>query len=162
MADLRQHITSLQTLLEKIGYHQSRHVFRDFVELYAIAMANALVVCPEREKRYQAIIAKYRECDRAIFQRLFKHLVDALNLFPGEDYLGQAWMSLDGGSAQLGQFYTPGSITELLARLGTPDPADLRRKIDDIGFVLVHEPAAGSGAIVIAQAFHLLNEGINY
>lgn len=162
MADLKQHIATLQALLETVGYHSSRLVFRDFVELYAVALANALVVCPEREQRYQVIIKKYRERDRALFPKLFEQLVKVLALHPAEDYLGQTWMSLEGGSSRLGQYYTPGSITELLARLGTPEPSDLRRTIDELGFITVHDPAVGSGAIVIAQANHLLSEGINY
>lgn len=162
MADLKEHIARLQELLGKVGYHASRQVFRDFVEVYAIALANALMVCPEREKRYQVLINKYREKDRIVFPRLFELLVSVLERHPGEDFLGQAWMALDGGSAKLGQFYTPASITELLARLGTPEPADLRSKIAETGFITIHEPAAGSGAIVIAQALHLLNAGINY
>ena len=163
MTRIQKHLNAMQALLESIGYHAAQKVYRDFVELGAIAYAN---VFPQPnaaglEERYSNIIRDYREKDRAIFPRLLAHLVDAQSC-ERCDVLGELYMSLDAGSARLGQFYTPASISDVLSRLATCDAQHLRKTVDEVGFITSHEPAAGAGALVIHQAVQLMEQGINY
>jgi len=163
MTELKKHIVSMQSLLGSVGYHGTRKVFCDFVELAAIAHAN---VFPQPnaaalEERYRKLIMQYRDNDREVFPRLLAQLIDALT-YKARDVLGELYMSLDAGSARLGQFYTPTAISDVLSRLATPNAAELQQIVDEIGFITAHEPAAGAGALVIEQAVQLLEHGINY
>lgn len=161
MAELRQYLNTMNGMLESVGYHRPRAVFTDFVEVYAVALANVFLASEELDERYRRIMAKYKESDRVLFPRLHAQLVCALTDYPS-DVLGQLYMEMDASSSKLGQFFTPQSITDLLARLSVPNVQQLHRTLAEVGFINSHEPAAGGGALVIAQAFHLLDLGINY
>lgn len=163
MTGLRTHIDEMHRLLASVGYHGTREVYRDFVEVAAISHAN---VFPQRnaavlEERYRKIIGKYRQAHHEIFPRLLAHLVLALN-YKACDVLGELYMALDAGSARLGQFYTPAAITEVLSKLASPSTEQLHRIVEEVGFINAHEPAAGAGALIIEQAAQLLEHGINY
>src|SRR5690606_398348 len=88
-------------------------------------------------------------------------LVGALSI-SSCDVLGRLYMELDAGSACLGQYYTPGSITGLISKLASSDAGKLQALVDEVGFITAHEPAAGAGAMIIEQAVQLLACGINY
>lgn len=84
-------------------------------------------------------------------------LSGALDCQPG-DFLGQIFMSLEIGSSEMGQFFTPYSLSRLMARLTA---GDARQQLEKAPFIMLDEPAAGAGSMVIAFAEVLLEQGIN-
>lgn len=158
-----QHIRNMVQLINQVGYHQPRDVFRDFCEAAAIAISNAVdnSLREPREREYLRLISKYKPSDQSIFSSLLSELVLALEKAPG-DILGQLFMELGASSAQAGQFFTPTSITDLLGSVALGNGAQVRADIEERGFFTVSEPAAGSGAMIISLALQLQEMGINY
>lgn len=148
-------------LLDRFPAKYNRgQVFRDFVEISAISIANSCTVGTERdnrEKRYLDIVGRYdSNLVREVFPAMFANVVCALeSLFC--DYLGQLFMQLEIGSSRLGQFYTPYPLSVMMASI-TFDKTVLETK----QFITVSEPACGAGGMIIALAEVIKTAGICY
>lgn len=142
--------------------HNLFDVFRDFVEMSAIAISNAVDLHHhgQREARYLDIIGRYRPHEQQLFPRMLSCLVNELETKP-RDVLGQLFGELDMGSDARGQFFTPYELCELIAEVTIGDPADMLDIVNRQGFATVTEPACGAGAMVIAFAEVARRNGIN-
>lgn len=161
---MNAHTKALAKLLQDNGYRHHLHdVFRDFLELAACAVSNAVdpLHAEEREARYLRTIGRYEAEDQARFPRMFAELVDSLEEEPG-DVMGELFGLLEQGNAAAGQFFTPYSICTLMAGLTIGDGSTVRAAIADKGYVVLCEPASGAGAMVIAFAQQMKAAGFNY
>jgi type I restriction-modification system DNA methylase subunit len=156
-----------------IGYQVS-NVFEDFIEialssilsfndnLYRstsyedfLAKANENRFDGIYEERYRSIISKYKENESRkpgqrpadFFKSAWIHAQREIDQ-TGKDVLGHLFECFLA-NANIGQFFTPMSVSRMLARLLNED-ADDEEKKDKRGMT-VHEPACGSGKIIIAQ-----------
>lgn len=160
------HKAEIAKLMRDVGRrHDTWSVFADFVEMAACSIANA---CDrsnpqrdEREARYMQIIKAYTREELERFPRMLAHLTEALTCGPG-DVLGELFMELDLGNKWHGQFFTPYSICQLMARLSLGDMNTLKAEVERKGFITVNEPACGGGAMLIAVAEAMQEEGVNY
>lgn len=138
------------------GKYHGHDVWRDFIEMSAMALANALLQDEAREKRYMDIVARYTRDEVNLFCRLHALTVIALDT-AFQDFLGSIYMELGLGNAAQGQFFTPYELCKLMARV-TID-LDIFNKQE---FVTVSDPAAGGGALLIACAEYLHENKINF
>ncbi|MBN3776588.1 SAM-dependent DNA methyltransferase [Burkholderia sp. Ac-20345] len=172
------HQAELVKLMKQFGYaHQTNTVFADFVEMAAIALSNS-VDKPQfdsREKRYLDIVGKYKPDEVQLFARMFAELTLSFehrlgvddDLPPGAlpspgnltDVLGETYMMLGIGNDSAGQFFTPYSVSRLMAGITIGGRSDV---IERDGFMRMQEPACGAGGMVIATADALLSIGQNY
>ena len=120
----------------------------DFVTLSAISIANPFdktgTIHNNREQEYLNIIKKYKEEEQQIFPKLFALLVDALEEYPEQDFLGEIFMALGLGSHWKGQFFTPYDVCKLMAIVST---ADMRKDVQKCGWVSVCDMCCGAGAL---------------
>ena len=135
-------------------------VFRDFCEISALTIRNR--VDPDdydaREARYAEIVGRYSATEQERFAEAFAMLVEDLTDKP-TDVLGHLFMDLDLGNERIGQFFTPFNVSLLTAQLsGGHLLAELARK----EFVTVHEPAVGSGGMIIAMSEVMRGAGVNF
>ena len=144
--------------------HDTWRVFSDFVEMAAVSIANA---CDKwhpdyekREARYMEIIKAYTPDELQNFAKMFAMLTNELEAGP-TDALGQIFMEMDLGSKWHGQFFTPYSLCQGMAKMMI-GPDDMAEKIKQQGFITVHEPAAGGGAMLIAFAEEMQLRGVNF
>lgn len=154
----------LLKLIEGLAYRHSKwQVFADFNEAAAISISNAVDLGhrEEREARYMEIIKRYTKEELAKFPQMLAHLVEALEAEPG-DVLGKLFHELELHNKWTGQFFTPYDLCRMMARMTLGEPAELEAKISERGFVRAAEPAAGSGAMVVALAQEMRDAGINY
>ena len=86
--------------------HRSYDVFRDFVHMSAIAIAQPFHQDAALEKRYLEIIKKYNKEDVEKFPKLFGITTLALQE-KHRDFMGEMFMESSHGSDRLGQFFTP-------------------------------------------------------
>lgn len=126
-------------------------VWADFVSLAAISISNAVDKChsENREKEYIRIQSKYTKDEMVIISKLLAITVMALENNPWQDFLGELYMSLDLGNHWKGQFFTPYSITKMMAKLTF---GNLEQQISEKGYVSVNDCACGAGATLIAAA----------
>jgi type I restriction-modification system DNA methylase subunit len=78
------------------------------------------------------------------------------------DVLGSVYHELELHNKWAGQYFTPFTICEFMAKMTLADSGDLKEKIEARGFVRAAEPSCGSGAMMIALALGMKAEGINY
>lgn len=78
-----------------------------------------------------------------------------------KDCLGQLFMMLELGDHWRGQYFTPYSVSYLMAKMtvGCTGRSDIEAAG---GFLTLNEPAVGAGGMVIAAAHALHDEKINY
>lgn len=145
----------LVRLLQGLAYSRRLgEVWRDFVNVAAVAISNKVdgANFDVREAQYMDVIKRYSKEEA---QQL-AHAVGAmwLGMQQGEigDFLGQTYMSLDLGSSARGQYFTPYSLCQAIAAMTLQDASKI---IEAEGFITIGEPAAGSGAMVLAAADHL-------
>ncbi|MFM2287699.1 MAG: hypothetical protein RL684_842, partial [Pseudomonadota bacterium] len=151
-------------ILQGGGYAHDRHrVFRDCIEMMAIALSNAvdLVHREAREARYLEIVRRYKRDEIEAFCRVLAVLTNTLDAGPA-DVLGAAFGELEVHNKDAGQFFTPFEVCRLMAGLMVGDGEAMRAKVASEGFVLASEPAVGAGAMVIALAEAMQNAGLNY
>ncbi|WP_439126117.1 MAG: N-6 DNA methylase (plasmid) [Pseudomonas rhizophila] len=162
MPSTKESLATMSSIISSVSYYPARSVFTDFVEMAAIAIRNSFDQSARdaREARYLTLIAKYKPQDQPKFGELLQHLVQALDLQAG-DLLGELYMILGVSNADMGQFFTPPSISTLLSKLAM-DGDHIQAQVKRRGFVTISEPASGSGAMVIGFANSMLELGINY
>ena len=123
-----------------------RDVFADFVFFMACAYHNSAKwnYCQDLEDEYLERIGKYERDDVDRFVELFANTITYLNDKEPFDFLGSMYMQFDMGNDRLGQFFTPDSISQLMALM----------MCDDIDGRNVSDPACGAGSTLLALARH--------
>lgn len=67
---------------------------------------------------------------------------------PFSDVLGDLYMAVLPGGKWMGQYFTPASVSDLLAQMQVPGLRERAAQSD--GLVTVHDPACGAGALLLA------------
>ena len=137
-------------------YHHRHKVWDDLITCFAISLHNAVAKDEELEQKYLNIINAYQRKEQLEMPKLVGMLVNSFEESGHCDLLGELYMSMEISSKNLGQFFTPYSLSKLMAKL-TMD----RSMIETQKYVTTHEPACGSGGMIIAQADAMIEEGYN-
>ena len=123
-----------------------QHFFRSFEDWLALAI-NAFL---RDDDAYMAIMRRYGPRDAPMdtndhpadhFARALGIWIRAMQMEPA-DYLGRIYEEQAITNAYQGQFFTPEPVVELMAAMTMPDDI-----ADD---AIVHDPACGSGRMLIA------------
>jgi hypothetical protein len=152
----------LQQLIRDAGRrHDTFRVFSDFLAMAAISISNAVDHRNReaREAEYLQTVKRYEPAEIPLFPQMLATLVDALEDEP-RDVLGRLFHELDLGNKWAGQFFTSDPICRMMAAITFGE--DGKELIRKRGFVRANEPAAGSGAMVIALAREMLSQDVNY
>ena len=140
------------------------NVWQDFVSMTAASIANAVDrrtgVWHRREKEYLAIVKTYTKEEREAIVELFVLTVLALEANHAQDFLGKLYMELGLTNHGRGQFFTPWSVSDLMARLTIGD--GLKERIQSGGYIPMNDPACGAGCMMIAFANVCREEDVNY
>jgi len=142
---------------ETAHYHHRYEVFRDFVSMAGIAIQNAILKSDELEQEYLAIVGRYEKDDVARMGRLLAEVVMGLEASPC-DFLGSVFMELELGSNHLSQFFTPFCVSQLMSEILYSDVVD---RLSGKPFITAHEPASGSGGMIISLVKTMYNKGLN-
>lgn len=166
MAKIVRHLRDGQVEFQKVfaklcNTKSSWQAWSDFVEMTAIAISNRFEiredVKQDRERRYMDIIGQYSKSEQEVFPELLAILAMALERNSEQDFLGEMFMALELGSHWKGQFFTPYSVCQMMAKVNVQDAKD---KIGKKGYVSVNDPACGAGATLIAARNALELDGI--
>ncbi len=154
-------LSTLEKAIRQLAYrHHTFTVFRHFVELSALALSNAVdpINKAAREAQYMAIVPQYTPEEFQKFPSLLAMLGACMEHEP-TDVLGVLYQRLEIQNESTGQFFTPYPVCQAMAKLLVHDAKHL---VETQEFIQVQEPCVGSGAMVIALAHALREEGINY
>jgi N-6 DNA Methylase len=151
-------IVKLFEKIERHGYDRYT-TFTDCMAMMASSISNSVDLRhrDQREASYMEIVGRY---DRKVVDLFPKIMAEtALALDPPSDVLGQTFHELELHNKARGQFFTPYDLSYMMARMTLGD--DLIKEADEKGYITVHEPAAGSGSMVIALADVMHSRGVN-
>jgi hypothetical protein len=154
-------LSILEHALCRLAYGQHLFtVFRHFVELSATSLSNVadLINKAAREEQYLPIVKQYEPGEFQQFPPLLGMLSTCLDHEP-TDVLGRLYHRLEIYNHQSGQFFTLYPVCQAMAKMLVHDAKHLVKEQE---FIRVQEPCVGSGAMVIALAQALREEGINY
>ena len=149
------------------GRYSRWQIWGDMIKCYACAISNSTDTLHReaREADYMRIISKYDQDERMKIAELGAILVESMeeDMAQGNyrDFLGELFMQLGLGNNLGGQFFTPYSVCQMMAR-HTVSEQDVLREIDERGWTSVCDPACGAGATLIAAMEVLRNAGVNY
>lgn len=153
-------IKKISQEIEKMsGKHSSYQVFSDWVETMALSISNASELIhgelwEKREAQYMSIVQRHDRATMEHFVELTWMLTQALdeNI---EDVLGAVCMSGAMGNKSTGQFFTPFNLTMMVAQMTVPKDISYENPL------ILNEPCAGGGGMMIAAAKVLLERGLN-
>lgn len=171
---MKNHAPHHKDIADILGMiHDRDHytVIRDFFELSAISIRNNFDHGPEHanlEKRYTEIAQGYKK-------EYLEGFVKALGLLgakirsavegnaPFADWAGELYMDSGTSNGKAGQFFTPYSVSQCMARINFPKD-EVRAKLgDDPNRVLtIYEPTCGAGGLIVASIDALAEVGVNY
>jgi len=159
-----EHQKELVKAIEGLGYrHGHWQIFADFVEMAAISVSNTVDLGSreKREERYLQVVKRYKPDELARFPEMLGLLTMALEEETA-DVLGRTFHDLELHNKWSGQYFSPYPLCRMMAKMTIADKTDLEARITERGFVTAQEPAAGSGAMIIALAHEMWEAGINY
>lgn len=144
------------------GQYQLFDLFRDFCELAALSLVNAVdqrqPLHKHREERYLRIIRHYdRKEDRDSLAHLLAYVINGLNE-ELSDFMGEVFSELGQHNKSCGQFFTPFHVSYTIARLLIGDKV---AELDSKPFIRVQEPSIGSGGMILAFAKAMREAGYN-
>ena len=153
-------------MFEKLtGSRSMWTTFQDCIEMIALSIQNQAELFPDRydkhKRRYVDIAKQYSKKEMGIVVEIFAELIRMLEEKPYQDLLGDLYMQLNMGSSALGQFFTPYSISKMMAECSF-DAELLHNEIENKGYIKINEPCIGGGANIIGFLDVLNSNGINY
>jgi hypothetical protein len=139
--------SDFRKILESISHrHNPRAVFDAFIHFAACCLA-----MQTREAEYLEEAKRWEKSELELFGKALGTLILEMESCPFEDILGGYYMEFaisSKGQQWGGEFHTPKTICDLLARMTLGDmeslPAD--------GPITVCEPACGAGAMILSLA----------
>ena len=165
------HHNDIADILGSVHDRDHYTVIRDFFELSAISIRNNFDHGNEYanlEKRYTEIAQGYKkeylEGFAMALGLLGKKIQDAVNgNAPFADWAGELYMDSGTSNGKAGQFFTPYSVSQCMARINFPKD-EVRAKLgDDPNRVLtIYEPTCGAGGLIVASIDALNEAGVNY
>jgi hypothetical protein len=142
----------VQALVEIGGGKFERwRLFADFCTLAAMTFANGIVMDDKREQLYMDTVKRYTSAEAMGFAECISIVTHALEEEPLTDFLGARFQEMELASHWHGQFFTPPELCRLMAAL-TIDVDVVKEAIATRGYVNMHEPAVGAGAMVLEAA----------
>ena len=145
-------------------------LYSDFLEMMAIAISNSAerYFLPKnfekREQRYLSLAKTYDKDELLKMSEVFNLFVKLqdynLESQGAKDILGGLFMELGLGNKWAGQIFTPDNLASLLARI-TCSEEDLKKQIEDRGFIYASDSAVGGGVTMIGLVNAMLEGGFN-
>ncbi|EBI7232317.1 DUF1738 domain-containing protein [Salmonella enterica subsp. enterica serovar Newport] len=154
------HIQEFVSVFNRTAPHENRwQVFSDFAHMAAAALYNAIHRDPTVEADYLRRVKRYSKEDAVQMSGLLAAVTDGLEFSP-TDFLGQLLMTLELGNQYLGQYFTPYSVSYMMARMNM---ADRLPELEDGSreYITVCDPACGAGGMIVATAEAMLEAGYN-
>lgn len=151
MKNMSQDAKHIFNLLRELSYRYDLvRVWQDFILLFACAISNAVDKkhFAERERLYKKTIERYNEQEQSIFPQIAAEIIMALEKNPEQDCLGKLYMEMEISNKHAGQYFTPYSVSKMMAAMTTIDVIDTVRKN---GYATLNDPTCGAGAMLIAS-----------
>ena len=147
MSSAKPKRSDFRKILESLSRrYETRRVFDAFIRFAACALA-----AQTREAEYLEEAKGWERQELTIFAEAIAALVHEMETQPYEDVIGEYYMEMAisaKGQQWSGEFHTPKSVCDLMAKLTMGDMAT----VPAVGPITVCEPACGAGAMILSFA----------
>ncbi len=143
----------------------SWQVWTDLMGAFSCTIANVGNLDPDkgriasREEEYESCIEHLGGVE--VPSQIFAALTMALDKDSEQDFLGRMFMELELGSNWHGQFFTPFTVSQMMAQASI-DPDKVRRQIEEKGWISVNDSSCGAGSTLIGAVAVLSRAGIRW
>lgn len=164
----RHPLDNLARALNSFGHrHRIDRVFFDWVEMCALALSNKVDFAQydRREADYMTIVKAYSKEEARLMAEMMAMLVQALERSyesPFQALLQKLELGSTGAKKRLGQFMTPFTLSQAMARMSLAPADGLAELVAQKGYITMMEPACGAGGMILAFAEALQEAGINF
>ena len=168
---LETHERDIIKTLEKIDPSRTMpEKWRDFLTLASCAHKNAAL--PQHseqwranETKYMDVVERYKAKNRREDITGYAEALGSLTLAvarTGDDTLGRLHMEI-APNTNLGQFYTPYSVAQLMAKMsmGSLKEEQLEKLDNGSGYLDMSDPACGAGVMALATIDEFENQGVD-
>ena len=137
--------------------YSPRDIFCDACRCFCLSLRGAVTLSGIEkdaiEKEYQTYVEKYGKDGMQKIAILLSYVVEALEL-RRQDFLGHIQEELNSTTKAFGQFYTPDSVSTMMARMVCEGHDIKKGRIVKIG-----DPSCGAGALLIAGVEGFISAG---
>lgn len=156
-----QRIVNLKKSLRGItGSRSLWEVWRDWIEMAALSLSQSAdrrgSVWKDREETYLRAAGRYDADQLRTMAEMLGELVLIFEDGGPRDVLGELFQELELASKWAGQFFTPVSLAEAMARMMLEDAS---KRIEERGWISISDVAVGAGALPIGAVKALLEMG---
>ena len=152
MSEIQGTIEDFINLFKELSYGKNEfQVWIDLIDCMAVAISNRVDKkhYDDREKVYLDAIKRFDDPSKVAMA--IPILAIALENNPNQDFLGKVCQTLGLLSSMKAQFFTPMSVSGLMANLQL-DVATVKQKVAEQGYITICDPACGAGSTMIAAA----------
>lgn len=154
---VKKYIKKYETLAYRNGMG-ANELFYDFVFFYTSKLRSQTEAHEKSAKEYERLYNKYSDEIKSLFEEMMHDLIESIN-DTTDDYLGRMYMELGANKKRIGQYYTPFSVSKLMAKMSLTD--GLKNKKDNLP-LSISDPCCGSGSLMIAAVDVMKEMNINY
>lgn len=101
----------------------------------------------ERDKIFYSCLEKFGSTSVVI--KIFSLIMEELSENPEQDLLGDIYVDLNLSNNNLGQFFTPYSVSKMMAEMNL---ANIKNDFNEKGFITISDSSCGAGSTLIAAA----------
>lgn len=138
------------------GKYNTKDVFVDLVTLETYFIYVTLLKQSEKAKEFDELMKKYTLNEQ---KYMWQMLLELSELYKKQDkpydILGEIFNNLNMVNVKSGQFFTPQSISKAIASINTIDEKEIQKQ----GYISLHEPACGTGGMILVFAKELQEKG---
>lgn len=139
--------------------------YSDFMEIaaYTLKKPFEFVYKENIDNEFNNILKKYNDNEKEIFTNLLGIFINLMDEEASRgkftDIAGEIFNLLNIANKQAGQFFTPQNLGYLTANV--MDKNNIKKIIDEQGYMTLNEPACGTGSMILGMATLLLELGYN-
>lgn len=156
-----------EQVIKSLSYSKDKGtIFSDWLEMAAIAVrqmpfnAGELPkdkIYQDYEQKYLDVAGRYGREELNQFARLTALSIEGISTYQG-DFLGELYSSLELNNQDAGQFFTPFTVSTLMAKMMI---GDIKQQVQDKGIITISDPASGAGGTLIAAAHEVAHQGVD-
>ena len=158
----------IKEFISEISNIKSVHpwiAYSDFMEVSVCTLKKPFEYIYDEniDNKFLSVLKKYNDKEKEIFPKLLGIFIYLMDIEASKgfftDIAGKIFHLLNAENKKTGQFFTPNNLGYLTASV--MDRNIIKKTIDEQGYIVINEPACGSGSLILGLATLMLELGYN-
>lgn len=158
----------IKEFISEISNIKSVHpwiAYSDFMEVSVCTLKKPFEYIYDEniDNKFLSVLKKNNDKEKEIFPKLLGIFISLMDIEASKgfftDIAGKIFHLLNAENKRTGQFFTPSNLGYLTASV--MDRNIIKKTIDEQGYIVINEPACGSGSLILGLATLMLELGYN-